>query len=583
MGRKTVAIIGARLSSSRLPGKQLLDLAGRPLIAHIVTRLQQISDVSEIIVATTNEEVNRPLIEWAKSAGVIAFDWSGDQNDVVGRVDAAFKASGADRFVYVCGDCPFIEPLTIGKLIKASEDAGQGGIALLEPAKNGASFIHEGFDVFNRQFWDRMVAVAHEPFEREHIGAVYFHLSKTEPDKIVRVDEDPVFAEVSHRLSVDTPQDYTFARSLYNEWYAHNAETSIVDLRWVITKLQTEPELMTINAHVHQKTVKETSISVGIFCEAGPKVGMGHLSRACVVANSLQAHLGAAVTLYIKGEEIEFSALANLPHEWVPGFENVQFHGDCLVCDVKEVDESLHRQLLSTNGHMYRVAIDQVPVPELDIDLLWVPSVHLPGEADPAQLAYDVKFGAHCFLLRSILPVKHLEARKAKQLVVLTGGSDPLGLSKTLPQKLDRKLERDVEITWVQGPYAKGPNGPVTERLKSVLSPPNLHQFVSEFDAALCVYGVTFFECLQAQVPVVTFDPIGAATEKEWALLQELAPQLMAENEDHAIEDISSILAGGSDLELPAFSRELAEGPRNFADAVRKGVGIMKESSDAAA
>lgn len=583
MGSKTVAIIGARLSSSRLPGKQLLDLAGRPLIAHIVARLREVSAISEIIVATTNEAVNTPLVAWAKSAGVTAFDWDGDQNDVVGRVDAAFKASGADRFVYICGDCPFIEPKTIENLIEASKEVGQDGIALLKPNENGAPFIHEGFDVFNGGFWGQMVEVAHEPFEREHIGAVYFHLHKVEPSEVKRVAEDPVYAEINHRLSVDTPQDYAFAQSLYNQWYKSYEETEIVDLQWVIAKLQSEPELMAMNAHVHQKAVKETSITVSILCEAGPKVGMGHLSRACVIATSLQAHLGAAVTIYIKGQQVDFADLANLPHQWMASFDELSLKQDCLVYDVKEIDSSLNKLLLLTKGQSFRIAVDQVPVQEMDIDLLWSPSILLPGEIGPDQLPFDARFGTDCFLLRSLLPSGRAAPKKSKRLVVLTGGSDPLGLAMTLPQKLEKQIDPGIEITWVQGPYAQAPVTEHSERFQIVLSPPNLHHFVSEFDAALCVYGVTFFECLQAKVPVIAFDPIGAATAKEWDLLKEWAPQLIADTDESAIARLTNIIDAETPLEMPQFAFKLADGPRNFAAAVKKGVAAMKEASDAAA
>ncbi|MBO6503826.1 MAG: NTP transferase domain-containing protein [Kordiimonadaceae bacterium] len=583
MGSKTVAIIGARLSSSRLPGKQLLELAGRPLIAHIVTRLREISAISEIIVATTNEAVNKPLVAWAQRAGVTAFDWAGDQNDVVGRVDAAFKASGADRFVYVCGDCPFIEPKTIENLIEASKEVGQDGIALLQPNENGAPFIHEGFDVFNGVFWDQMVAVAHEPFEREHVGAVYFHLNKVEPSEVKWVDENPVYAEINHRLSVDTPQDYAFAQSLYDQWYESHDKSEIVDLRWVISKLQSEPELIAMNAHVHQKAVKETAISVSVLCEAGPRVGMGHLSRACVIATSLQAHLGAAVTIYIRGQQVDFADLANLPHQWMPSFDELSLNHDCLVCDVKEIDSSLNRLLLLNKGQAFRVAVDQVPVQEMNIDLLWSPSVVLPGETDQGSLPFDVQFGADCFLLRSLLPTRSAEPNISKRLIVLTGGSDPLGLAKTLPAKLEQKIDPSIEITWVQGPYAQAPVSRNSSRFKTVLSPPNLHQFVAEFDAALCVYGVTFFECLQASVPVVAFDPIGAATANEWEMLKEWAPELIADSEENAIEMLTNIFVSATPLEMPMFAQKLVDGPRNFAAAVKKGVAAVKEASDAAA
>lgn len=582
MGSKAVAIIGARLSSTRLPGKQLLDLAGQPIIAHIVNRLRQVPQLSEIIVATTNEDVNKPLVEWAASHGVTAFDWSGDQNDVVGRVDAAFQASGADRFVYVCGDCPLIEPKTIEKLLDASQGIKQGGIALLEPATSGKPFIHEGFDVFNKPLWNRMVSVAHEPFEREHIGAVYFHLNKVEPEVVSRVDEDPVFAEIDHRLSVDTPMDYAFAQTVYEEWYRSHGADQIVDLKWVISKLRSDPQLVAINAHVHQKAVKEASLSVSVLCEAGPKVGMGHLSRACVVANSLQAHLGAAVRLYIKGSKIEFSDLVNLPHEWVASFDNVPA-ADCVVCDVKALDAEITDYLSAIAGKSYRVAIDQVPDAKLPVDLLWIPAVYLPGSLSPEQVPYEVRYGADCFLLRRVLPKQNVASSDAKKLIVLTGGSDPMGLAKTLPQDLISVLPESCEITWVQGPYALPPEIGDCDNFAIVLSPTALHQYVAEFDVALCVFGVTFFECLQAKTQVVAFDPIGAATPDEWQLLKDHAPDCIADNKQEAVDRVKDVLDGEITAELPTFAFELEEGPQNFATALATGVAALKEESDAAA
>lgn len=583
MGSKTVAIIGARLSSTRLPGKQLLPLAGQPLIAHIVQRLRQVSEIDEIIVATTNEDVNKPLVNWARGFGITAFDWDGDQNDVVGRVDAALAATDADHFVYVCGDCPFIEPTTISNLIKASRSIDSEGFARLAPPQTASKFIHEGFDVFNKGFWDRMVAVAAKPFEREHIGAVYFHLNKVEPMTIKLVTEDESFAAIDHRLSVDTKQDYAFAQRLYDEWYNDHAPDTIVDLKWVIKKLVSDPTLVALNAHVHQKAVKQQTIHAIILCEAGPSLGMGHLSRACVVAASLQEYLGASVKIVIRGSQIDFSDLANIPHQWVSSFDQVALEADCIITDLKTPDQSIGSLLNRVAGQTYRVAIDQPTASEDEFDQIWMPSIHVSDSHMATKSDGFIRYGAECFLLRRPSHIQPSGTDSGKKLIVLTGGADPKRLSKTLPQQLMGCLDANTRVTWVQGPYAEPPEMQEDERFVILQNPASLHQLVSEFDAALCVYGVTFFECLQSEVPVVTFDPIGAATPEEWIVLQRLAPGFAASSTDEALALVAVNLSADLQSELPLFATDLKNGPENFARAVEAGVARKRERSDAAA
>ena len=355
-----------------------------------------------------------------------------------------------------------------------------------------------------------------------------------------------------------------------------------MDLKWVISKLQSDPQLIAINAHVHQKTVKEESLTISVLCEAGPKVGMGHLSRACVVANSLQAHLGAAVRLYIKGNKIEFSDLMNLPHEWVTSFACVPA-GDCVVCDVKAIDEEVTEYLSSIAGQSYRVAIDQVPDTKLPVDLLWIPAVYLSGNVSSQQVPYEVRYGADCFLLRRVLTKQKVSSSNTKKVIVLTGGSDPLCLAKTLPQELVDKLPEDCEITGVQGPYANAPEISGSSNFLTAVNPMSLHQYVSEFDVALCVFGVTFFECLQAKTQVVAFDPIGAATPDEWQLIKEQAPDCIADSKQEAVDRVAALLGGEIKAELPTFAFKLEKGPENFAIALADGVSALKGKSDAAA
>ncbi len=585
MGSKTVAIIGARLSSKRLPGKQLLPLAGKPLISHIVTRLRQVEQIGEIIVATTNEPVNQPLCDWADAEAVTAFAWDGDQNDVVGRVDAAFKASGAQHFVYVCGDCPFIEPTTIEKLISVSKQVSQAGLVGLAPPKNGGAHIHEGFDVYNDVFWSQMVAVAHEPFEREHIGAVYHHLKKLEPAELLFVQEDAIFAEVQHRLSVDTQQDYAFATILYHRWYAQNDASTIVDLRWVIEQLKADKKLVSLNAHVHQKSVKEIVPVIKILCEAGPGIGLGHLSRACVAAQSLLEHAAADVELLIKGEETAFEALNLLRHRWVKEFDVDFRDADSLVVDVKSIDENLANSLRASAGGSYRVGVDIFEDAAGLFDLLWGPSVYANERELDSDVLQKLQYGPDCFLLRKPLAIERREeSSQEKSLIVLTGGADPAKLSKFLPELLDNQLPSGVRIDWVKGPYAEEPLLPSKlERFKVLDAPTDLHQRIANYDLALCVFGVSFFECLNAGTPVVTFDPIGAATDEEWRELKLLAPTLIADSFEDAVDRTKALLSSSDKIELPEVASKLALGPENFAKAVSQGILQCRETPDAAA
>ena len=79
--KKVLAVIGARLNSSRLPGKQLLDLAGKPLIERIFQRLEKIPQLSQIVLATTADDYNQPLLQWAQRVGKQVFAFEGDVND----------------------------------------------------------------------------------------------------------------------------------------------------------------------------------------------------------------------------------------------------------------------------------------------------------------------------------------------------------------------------------------------------------------------------------------------------------------------------------------------------------------------
>lgn len=584
MTRKTVAIIGARLTSSRLPGKQLLPLVGQPIIGHIVNRLRTVPSLDQIIIATTDDPENLALCEWASENGVTPFAWDGDVNDVVGRVDAAVRSVDAGTFVYVCGDCPLIEPATIEHLIRGSSHVSTNGLAVLSPPTKGGSYIHEGFDIFNRGFWNRMVEVAREPFEREHVGAVYHHLKKVEPDEILLVDEDQKYAEINHRLSVDTTQDYAFMTQIYNRWHEQNEANKIVDLEWVIDTLKTQADLIAINAHVHQKAVREVGPKVQILCEAGQNLGLGHLSRSCVAAAALQERLGADVELLIRGKPINFSKLTHIQHKWIDDFDS-DFHGSrVVIVDVKNIEPGFTTKLLSLPQSTLKVGVDISSDAKQIFDVVWMPSICVTPELKQ-QTEGRLHYGLECFLLgQSPVREQTTAPKAAASIVVLTGGADPLGFAGTLPMKLSQIVPANNTITWIQGPYAGAPlwTG-CTTKFKTIKSPPSLSNILHEFDYALCIFGVTFFECLRAGVPTVVFDPLGAATDAEWRLLEEMFPSLVAKNLDDALAKLERLQHSGTAALNREITDALAAGPKNFTEMIARELNLQKGGEHAAA
>ena len=113
---KTIATIEARMTSSRLPGKVLLYAAGIPMLAHLVRRIRSVPSISEVVLATTTNESDDLLVDFAKHTGISCF--RGSEEDVMTRVIEAADSVDADLIVEITGDCPIIDPEIIEQTIR---------------------------------------------------------------------------------------------------------------------------------------------------------------------------------------------------------------------------------------------------------------------------------------------------------------------------------------------------------------------------------------------------------------------------------------------------------------------------------
>lgn len=114
---RVVACVQCRMGSSRLPGKALMDLGGKPVIEHVFDRTHAAKLVDEVVLATTWDEEDDQLAAWARNYGFRHFE--GSPTDVLSRIRQAAEWAKADVVVRVTGDCPMLEPDVIDQVVDA--------------------------------------------------------------------------------------------------------------------------------------------------------------------------------------------------------------------------------------------------------------------------------------------------------------------------------------------------------------------------------------------------------------------------------------------------------------------------------
>lgn len=194
---KIVAVIQARLGSSRLPGKVLLDIQGKPLLLRVVERARKIPKVSKVVVTAPHNE--RRLHEWCFENKIPLV--VGDPMDVLRRYATAARVERADIILRLTGDCPCLDPAISGEVLKAYLREQPVIADNLSP---GA----DGFDteVFSREVLDKADREARSDYDREHVTPwIYAHSA---PRLNLPLPSGP-------KLSVDTGEDLARVRYVY--------------------------------------------------------------------------------------------------------------------------------------------------------------------------------------------------------------------------------------------------------------------------------------------------------------------------------------------------------------------------------
>ncbi len=241
--RNVVAIIQARMGSTRLPGKVLAEIKGSPMLWHVVSRVRAARTLKQVVIATTTERADDAIAGFCREQGFFCF--RGSENDVLDRYYQAAREYRADIVVRITSDCPLIDPKIIDRTVQAFLDERP------DYASNSlACGFPQGLDTEVMTFPALEAAwlEADQRYQRAHVTAFLYENPKR--FKILPVAADKDYS--THRWTVDTLEDLEFVRAVYSRF--KNRTFLFQD---ILDLLNREPALSDINRSIMQKVLQE--------------------------------------------------------------------------------------------------------------------------------------------------------------------------------------------------------------------------------------------------------------------------------------------------------------------------------------
>ncbi len=237
-----VVLIQARMASSRLPGKVMLPLAGRPVLAHVVERCRAAAGVGRVVIATTTSAADDELAARAKGWGADVF--RGAEDDVLGRLADTAAAFPARHYVRITADCPLTDPTIVGEVL-AAHAAGGYDFSYNDVARA----FPRGYDVevMTAEVLAWLAARCRDAASREHVTPyLYEHAGDF---KVFELKSGRDADYGGYRLVLDEPADYELLRRIFERLGA----TPLFGLGDVLSLLAAEPALAAVNRHVGQR------------------------------------------------------------------------------------------------------------------------------------------------------------------------------------------------------------------------------------------------------------------------------------------------------------------------------------------
>jgi len=262
MKKTAIAIIQARMSSSRLPGKVLKPLAGKAMIWHIYQRALECKLVDKVIIATSTETSDDPLAVFCEKNKLNVF--RGDLNNVLSRFLEVLKKYPHSYFARITGDCPLICPAFIDQQITALYKFNGD---VIWSKRSCSSLEGQGVHSSRSLFYINEKSMDLEDFE--HVGSKYLAENPTE-FRIVEMNIPEDLCVNKYRLTVDEENDYRLIKPLYDNLY----RSGPIDLLDALIWLDNHPDVAYVNKNVFHKRLNVELEEKRNLWAAMPKVGV---------------------------------------------------------------------------------------------------------------------------------------------------------------------------------------------------------------------------------------------------------------------------------------------------------------------
>lgn len=236
---RTAVIVQARLGSSRLPGKILMDLAGKTVLAHVLERCHAIDGVDVVCCAIPESPINDPVAAEAERCGATVY--RGSENDVLDRYVQAARMVDAETVLRVTSDCPMIDPIVCANVLRlrAETEADYAG-------NNTPPSWPHGLDceAISVAWLERAAKEATETMDREHVSPYIRRNPQVRKANL----EGPGGVALDHRWTLDFPEDLDFMRAMF----AVMPKTGdVISVEKTMALLDAHPEIFALNQMHH--------------------------------------------------------------------------------------------------------------------------------------------------------------------------------------------------------------------------------------------------------------------------------------------------------------------------------------------
>jgi len=230
---KIVGLVQARMGSTRLPGKVMMPLAGKPLVGHIFDRLNAVRGLMGVVLATTFDPRNEKLVEYARQCGVWVYR-AVDEDDIAERLYGAAKMISADAILKVNADCPLVDPTILGALVGTYH------------SKDDVDYVS------NKIEWSYPEGLSAEVISKRALAWCDAHLLGDEDRELVANwirDHTDQFAQISvtgeqnlsqYGWAVDTPEDFVFVEGVFDSLYT---EDPLFGMNQILAYVKSQPKV----------------------------------------------------------------------------------------------------------------------------------------------------------------------------------------------------------------------------------------------------------------------------------------------------------------------------------------------------